>query len=103
VEFLGGVPGTVGGGLMMNAGTYLGEFKDVTTRVFSVDAVGATIVRQGSECGFAYRTSTIPPDEVVTHARLRLFPREKKEIEAAVRELRDRRKAREPHSVPNAG
>ncbi len=37
VEFLGGVPGTVGGGMIMNAGTYLGEFKDVTVRVWSVD------------------------------------------------------------------
>jgi UDP-N-acetylmuramate dehydrogenase len=103
VEFLGGVPGTVGGGLIMNAGTYLGEFKDVTTRVFSVDADGRTIVRANAECGFDYRRSTIPADEVVTHARLRLSPRPRAEIDEAVRSLRERRKAREPHGVPNAG
>jgi UDP-N-acetylmuramate dehydrogenase len=103
VEFLGGVPGTVGGGLMMNAGTYLGEFKDVTTRVFSVDEAGATVVRGNVECGFAYRASAIPPSEVVTHARLRLFPRPRAEIERAVRELKDRRRGREPHGVANAG
>jgi UDP-N-acetylmuramate dehydrogenase len=103
VEFLGGVPGTVGGGLIMNAGTYLGEFKDVTTRVFSVDEQGHTIVRVGSQCGFAYRTSTIPQSEVVTHARLKLRARPRDEIQADVRALRDRRRDREPHGVPNAG
>ena len=103
VEFLGGVPGTVGGGLIMNAGTYLGEFKDVTTRVFSVDAEGNTVVRANEECGFAYRRSAIPAEDVVTHARLRLVPRPRREIDEAVRALRDRRKAREPHGVPNAG
>jgi UDP-N-acetylmuramate dehydrogenase len=103
VEFLGGVPGSVGGGLIMNAGTYLGEFKDVTRRVFSVTAAGETVVRDSAECGFAYRHSTIPPDEVVTHARLTLRSRPRAEIDAEVRALRDRRRAREPHGVSNAG
>ena len=103
VEFLGGVPGTVGGGLIMNAGTYLGEFKDVTTRVFSVDNQGNTIVREAADCGFAYRSSSLPTDEIVTHARFRLLPRPRAEIQEAVRSLRDRRKAREPSAVPNSG
>ena len=103
VEFLGGVPGTVGGGLIMNAGTYLGEFKDVTTEVHAVDAEGRAVVRSNAECGFRYRHSDLPPSDVVTGARLRLLPRPRGEIEQVVRELRDRRKAREPHGVPNAG
>jgi UDP-N-acetylmuramate dehydrogenase len=103
VEFLGGVPGTVGGGLMMNAGTYLGEFKDVTVSVRSVDERGHEIVRTNSECGFAYRHSALPPSEIVTRATLKLPSRPRAEIEEAVRSLRDRRKAREPHGFPNAG
>lgn len=103
VEFLGGVPGTVGGGLVMNAGTYLGEWKDVTTRVFSIDVAGRTVVREAAACGFGYRTSSLPPDEIVTHARLRLSRRARAEIQQVVRELRDRRKAREPSAVPNSG
>jgi UDP-N-acetylmuramate dehydrogenase len=103
VEFLGGVPGTVGGGLIMNAGTYLGEWKDVTTRVFSVGERGQTLVREAAECGFDYRRSSLLPEEIVTHARLRLPSRPRAEIEQAVRALRDRRKAREPHAVANAG
>jgi UDP-N-acetylmuramate dehydrogenase len=103
VEFLGGVPGTVGGGLMMNAGTYLGEFKDVTTRVWSVDESGREIERANAECGFAYRHSQLPPSEILTRATLQLPARPRAQIEEAVRALRDRRKAREPHGVPNAG
>jgi UDP-N-acetylmuramate dehydrogenase len=103
VEFLGGVPGTVGGGMIMNAGTYLGEFKDVTTEVHAVDAKGAVVVRDNARCGFRYRHSDIPALDVVTGARLRLKTRPRAEIDAVVRELRDRRKSREPHGVPNAG
>ena len=103
VEFLGGVPGTVGGGMIMNAGTYLGEFKDVTVEVHAVDETGARVVRDNAGCGFRYRHSDIPTSDVVTGARLRLKTRPRAEIDAVVRELRDRRKAREPHGVPNAG
>jgi UDP-N-acetylmuramate dehydrogenase len=103
VEFLGGVPGTVGGGMIMNAGTYLGEFKDVTTEVHAVDATGALVVRDNASCGFRYRHSDIPALDVVTGARLQLKTRPRSEIDAVVRELRDRRKSREPHGVPNAG
>jgi len=103
VEFLGGVPGTVGGGMIMNAGTYLGEFKDVTTEVHAVDERGAAVVRDNAQCGFRYRHSDIPALDVVTGARLRLPARAREEIDKVVRELRDRRKSREPHGVPNAG
>src|SRR5262249_24559464 len=64
VEFLGGVPGSVGGGLVMNAGTYLGEFKDVTVEVASVRiADGALVRRDNAACGFRYRGSDLPRDE----------------------------------------
>src|SRR6185369_7681895 len=75
VEFLGGVPGTVGGGMIMNAGTYLGEFKDVTTEVHAVDEGGALVVRDNAQCGFRYRHSDIPASDVVTGARLKLKTR----------------------------
>jgi UDP-N-acetylmuramate dehydrogenase len=103
LEFLGGVPGTVGGGMIMNAGTYLGEFKDVTRIVYCASERGEMIERPAEECGFAYRHSSIPPSDIVVGAKLRLPRRPRVAIESAVRELRDRRKAREPHGVPNAG
>jgi UDP-N-acetylmuramate dehydrogenase len=103
VEFLGGVPGTVGGGLIMNAGTYLGEFTNVTVEVTSVDAAGQIVRRDHDACGFVYRNSALPADEVVVGAWLKLPSRPRAEIDADVRSLRDRRKAREPHGVANAG
>jgi UDP-N-acetylmuramate dehydrogenase len=103
VEFLGGVPGSVGGGLIMNAGTYLGEFKDVTVQVRSVTPTGAIRQRTGPECGFVYRGSALPPDEIVVETELALAHRPRGEIEQAVRQLRDRRREREPHAVANSG
>ncbi|MFO7564752.1 MAG: UDP-N-acetylmuramate dehydrogenase [Enhygromyxa sp.] len=103
VEFLGGVPGSVGGGLIMNAGTYLGEFTDVVTEVRSLDLRGALRTRSHAECGFRYRASDLPADEIVVGARLALRPRPRAEIEAEVAALRQRRREREPAKVPNNG
>ena len=104
VEFLGGVPGSVGGGMIMNAGTYLGEFKDVTTWVDSVRlSDGARVRRDHAACGFRYRDSDLPPTEVVVGARLELRPRPRAEIEAEVKALRRRRAEREPKKVSSNG
>jgi UDP-N-acetylmuramate dehydrogenase len=104
VEFLGGVPGSVGGGMIMNAGTYLGEFTDVTTEVRSVRlADGALVRRDHAACGFVYRGSDLPPDEIVCAATLELTPRPRADIEADVAGLRKRRKEREPTGVHNSG
>jgi UDP-N-acetylmuramate dehydrogenase len=104
VEFLGGVPGSIGGGMIMNAGTYLGELKDVTTEVVTVRlADGELVRRDNAACGFVYRGSALPKDEVVVQASMELVPRPRAEIEADVAGLRKRRKEREPHGVANAG
>ena len=104
VEFLGGVPGSIGGGLIMNAGTYLGELKDVTTWVESVRlADGALLRRDTAACGFRYRHSDLPATEVVVAAELALRPRPRAEIEAEVKALRRRRAEREPRKVASNG
>lgn len=103
VEFLGGVPGSVGGGLIMNAGTYLGEFTRVVTEVRSLKRDGSLVTRAHAACGFRYRASDLPPDEVAFAATLQLWPRPRAEIEAEVAGLRQRRKEREPSGVDNNG
>jgi UDP-N-acetylmuramate dehydrogenase len=103
VEFLGGVPGSVGGGLIMNAGTYLGEFTDVVTQVHSLRLDGSAVTRTHDECGFRYRDSDLPRSEIVVGCTLELTPRSRAEIEADVRSLRTRRDEREPKGVPNNG
>lgn len=104
VEFLGGVPGSVGGGLIMNAGTYLGEFTNVTTWVDSVRlSDGARVRRDHAACGFRYRASDLPPTEVVVGAHLELRPRPRADIAAEVKALRQRRHLREPKKVASNG
>lgn len=103
VEFLGGVPGSVGGGLIMNAGTYLGEFTNVVTQVRSLDRAGHWVTRDHEACGFRYRDSDLPADEIAMSATLKLHPRARADIEADVAALRKRRKEREPAKVPNNG
>jgi UDP-N-acetylmuramate dehydrogenase len=104
VEFLGGVPGSIGGGLIMNAGTYMGELKDVTTWVESVRLSDGEVVRRtNAECGFRYRHSDLPPTEIVVAAELQLKPRPRAEIEADVKSLRKRRHEREPKKVASNG
>ncbi len=104
VEFLGGVPGTIGGGMIMNAGTYLGEFKDVTTWVETIDLMtGKLGKRTNEQCGFVYRGSDIPRSEFVLRARLDLEPRDLEDIKKDVAGLRQRRKEREPSGVHNSG
>lgn len=104
IEFLGGVPGSVGGGLIMNAGTYVGEFKDVTTWVETVRlSDGALVRRDNAACGFRYRHSDLPSTEVVVAAQLALRPRPRAEIEADVKALRKRRAEREPKKVSSNG
>jgi UDP-N-acetylmuramate dehydrogenase len=103
LEFLGGVPGSVGGGLIMNAGTYLGEFTKVVVNVRSLRLDGSSITREHAACGFRYRGSDLPPDEIVVGAALRLWPRPRPEIEVDVAGLRERRKQREPSGVANNG
>jgi UDP-N-acetylmuramate dehydrogenase len=104
VEFLGGVPGSIGGGLIMNAGTYLGELTSVTTWVESVRlSDGERVRRDHAACGFRYRASELPPTEVVVRALLTLTPRPRADIDADVKGLRARRSSREPKRVASNG
>ena len=104
VEFLGGVPGSIGGGLIMNAGTYLGELKDVTAWVDSVRiSDGEVIRRDNAACGFRYRHSYLPATEIVVAAELQLRHRPRAEIEVEVKALRKRRGEREPTRVASNG
>ena len=87
----------------MNAGTYLGEFKDVTVEVCSVGSSGELVRRSHAECGFVYRGSALPQSEMVVGARLLLPPRDREAIASDVAALRKRRREREPHGVACAG
>jgi UDP-N-acetylmuramate dehydrogenase len=71
--------------------------------VHSLHRDGRARARDHAACGFRYRGSDLPPDEIVVGAELRLWPRPRPEIEADVAGLRERRRQREPSGVANNG
>jgi UDP-N-acetylmuramate dehydrogenase len=94
-EFACAIPGTIGGGVWMNAGAYDGEFSQVLERALVATAVGSGWLTP-AELGLSYRHSELRHGQVVVEAELRLRPRPQEEIRAAVRELNAQRKAAQP-------
>jgi UDP-N-acetylmuramate dehydrogenase len=94
-EFACAIPGTVGGGVRMNAGAYGGDFAQVLARALVVTAEGAEW-RGRDDLGLTYRHSDLAPGEVVAAVELRLTPRPRDEIKSTVAELQALRKAAQP-------
>ncbi len=97
LEFAHGIPGTLGGAVLMNAGAYGGEMKDVI--VFVTALSGAY---ENAECGFSYRHSRFEGDAVLS-AAFRLRPGDPEEIRARMEELMARRREKQPLDLPSAG
>lgn len=95
LEFVCAIPGTVGGGVWMNAGAYGGEIAGVLERALVADATGMNW-RTPVELGLEYRRSTLEPGQVVAQAEFRLQPRPVEEIKATVAEMQAARKAAQP-------
>jgi UDP-N-acetylmuramate dehydrogenase len=94
-EFACAIPGTVGGGVWMNAGAYGGDFAQILVRALVVDGGGAAW-RTPEELGLLYRHSELRHGEVVARAELRLAPRPAEEIKATIADLQAQRKAAQP-------
>jgi len=94
-EFACAIPGTIGGGVWMNAGAYGGEFAGVVERALVATADGSGWLTP-AELGLSYRHSELRHGQVVLRAELRLRPRPPAEIKAKVRELNARRKEAQP-------
>lgn len=103
LEFLRGVPGTVGGGLCMNAGAYGGEFKDVAVEVTAIDGQGEVHVITAAEMNFSYRHSDVPNDWVFVEATLQGRPDEMHEISARMAEINRQREDSQPLRVRTGG
>ena len=94
-EFACAIPGTLGGGVWMNAGAYGGEFSHVLVRALVATAGGSGWLTP-EELGLSYRHSNLRHGQVVVDAELRLQPRPPEEIKADVRALNAQRKAAQP-------
>ncbi len=104
MEFAHGIPGTIGGGVYMNAGAYGGEMKDIVESVEIMDLAGNIRTLSNEEMAFSYRHSRLEDsDEIVICATLRLTPGETESIKANMKELQARRSASQPLDLPSAG
>jgi len=103
LEFGEGIPGTVGGGLVMNAGAFGGEIAKVVTLVHGVTEAGEAIALTKDDVKFAYRRTELPRHFVITRVDFELERGDCAQLTARVAELKAKRAARQPRGVPNAG
>ena len=94
-EFACAIPGTVGGGVKMNAGAYGSDWSKILVRALVVDEQGARWLTP-TELGLSYRSSKLGQGQVVAKVEFRLEPRDPEEIKAKVSELQALRKAAQP-------
>lgn len=104
LEFAHGIPGTIGGGVYMNAGAYGGEIKDVCTRVLIMERNGESRWITNEEAAFSYRHSAIEDNPwIVVAAEFELTPRPEAEVWEKMKELIGKRRASQPLDLPSAG
>lgn len=103
-EFAGGIPGTIGGAVVMNAGAYGGEMKDVLTEVTVMNAEGDIFTLPTEELELGYRTSIIKTaDYIVLEAKIRLKEGDPEVIRETMKDLTIRRTTKQPLEYPSAG
>ena len=105
MEFASGIPGSAGGGVLMNAGAYGGELKDIIRAVRCCRKDGSCLQELPADaCGFGYRRSIFQGgDYVILGAVFRLEKGEKDNIAAKMKELNARRREKQPLDLPSAG
>lgn len=103
-EFASGIPGTVGGAAIMNAGAYDGEFSQVAISVLCLAPYGSIVEIPASQADWSYRHSMMADEGyVVLGVRLQLAPGDPDEIQARMDELAQRRAAKQPLEMASAG
>jgi UDP-N-acetylmuramate dehydrogenase len=104
LEFAVGIPGTIGGGVMMNAGAYGGEMKDVVTRVTVVDERGELRTLDAEELQFGYRRSILQSNPwIVAYIEMELRPEVHERVLAQMSLNQYQRQSKQPLSFPSAG
>jgi UDP-N-acetylmuramate dehydrogenase len=103
LEFAEGIPGTMGGALVMNAGAYGSEFEKIVDQVEGVTQEGGSARFSRTQMNFTYRDANLPPGMVVTRVQLRLRKEEAAQVSSKLRDLVTRRKSSQPSGYPNSG
>ncbi len=104
LEFASGIPGTVGGALVMNAGAYGGEMKDVVSRVTVLTSEGEPREYTKEQMAFGYRRSRLTEEAgIVLETEFTLHPGRTEEIQARMEELKEKRVLKQPLEYASAG
>lgn len=104
MEFAAGIPGTLGGAVVMNAGAYGGEMKDILREATVLDGDGQVRVLTNKELELGYRTSVVARNGyIVLEAVVDLKNGNKEEIQSLMDELRNKRVSKQPLEYPSAG
>ncbi len=103
LEFLSGIPGTIGGAIAMNAGAYGGDVAHTLDWADLILRNGQQTRLPAAHLGFAYRTSAVPPGAVVIRARFHARPGEPTRIAARMTDIRTSREATQPTRARTGG
>ena len=104
LEFASGIPGTVGGGVVMNAGAYDGELSQVVARVHVVNSEGEIMELDNETMEFGYRTSAIKNTSLaITEVQFELSEGDKEQIREKMEDYTSRRREKQPLEYPSAG
>jgi UDP-N-acetylmuramate dehydrogenase len=102
-EFLSCIPGTIGGGLRMNAGCYNKEFKDILVSVQCVDRQGRVITTPSNKIEFSYRENDLPKDLIFLSASFKTKKKDKKDIKKKMEELKKKKNEAQPLRIKTSG
>ena len=103
LEFLACIPGTVGGGLKMNAGCFNREIKDIIVSIQAIDRQGRVITIPADKVLFEYRNNDLPEDLFFLSASFKGEKNDKKKIEQKIIELKNRKDRTQPTKIKTSG
>lgn len=102
-EFLVGIPGCIGGGVVMNAGSYGSEFKDIVEKIHVVDFTGQTEVIDAKDIKFKYRGTDLPSNIIITKVEFKITPGDAQEIKAKMADISQKRANTQPITEKTGG
>lgn len=102
-EFLVGIPGTIGGGVIMNAGAYGAEFKDILANIEVITHAGKILDIKAKNIEFSYRSANLPPDYIVLNATFKASSGSQQTISALMDEINSKRSDTQPIKEKTGG
>ena len=102
-EFLSCIPGTVGGGIKMNAGCFQREFKDILISIQAVNKLGQVITIPSKDINFKYRDSGLSEDLIFLSASFKGFKKDKDTIKSEMRLLKEKKEKSQPTKIKTSG